>query len=155
MRRKERSIEDPDEIRRILSQGRLIYIALCRSHEPYIVTMNYGFDRERNALYVHCAKEGLKIEFIRDNPRACATVVKDLGYRQGRCEQAYRSLVLRGTMHIAETPEEKKHGLDVLLEHQEENPDPIKRRLHENEDRYEKLVVLRLDIEEITGKAGE
>ena len=50
---------------------------------PYVVTMNYGYDRGGRALYFHCAKEGLKTDFVRENPNVCATVIEDLGYQHG------------------------------------------------------------------------
>ena len=154
VRRKEKEITDAGEMREILASCRLAAVALCRNGEPYIVTMNYGWDAENEALYFHCAHEGQKIDFINANDRVCATVVEDHGYRHGECEHAYRSVVIRGTIGIVEELEEKKHGLKVLLEHQEKEPEPISKRTLPDDGSYGKLGVLKINIENIPGKQG-
>ena len=55
---------------------------------------------------------------------------------------------------IVEELEEKKHGLKVLLEHQEKEPEPIRKRTLPDDGSYGKLGVLKIDIENITGKQG-
>lgn len=154
VRRKEKEISGADEMREILASGRLAAVALCREGEPYIVTMNYGWDADNKTLYFHCAHEGMKIDFIRANDRACATVVEDHGYRHGECDHAYRSVVIRGPIGIVEELEEKKHGLKVLLGHQEKEPEPVRERTLPDDESYGKLSVLRIRIESITGKKG-
>lgn len=154
MRRQEKAIEDPRVFDDILKRGQFAILALCRENEPYAVTMNYGFDASRNTLYFHCAKEGLKIDFIRQNARVCGTVVEDRGYKTGECDHAYRSLVFWGRIAIVDNTEEKKHALDVMIHHLEEDPDPVRRRTLSKEDVTEKVCILRLDIDTISGKQG-
>jgi len=155
MRRKEKEISDPALLREILRRGKWTSIALCEDDEPYVVSLSYGFDAERKALYFHCARTGRKVDACRANPAACATVVEDLGYRAGECEQGYRSLVLHGSLHVVEDLEEKKHGIQVLLGHLEEDPASFLDRLLPTDDKYEKLGVLRFDIRSMTGKQGD
>ena len=152
LRRKEKTISDDSELQRLLQEGKYIILGFCRNDEPYVVTMNYGFDSERNALYFHCAKEGFKLDLIKKNPRVCGTVIEDLGYQTGDCEHAYRSLIIRGTMHVVEDIDEIRHGLELLIDHLEENPAPVKERTFKKPTVLETLLILRLDIESITGK---
>jgi nitroimidazol reductase NimA-like FMN-containing flavoprotein (pyridoxamine 5'-phosphate oxidase superfamily) len=154
MKRTENEITDAAEIDGLILQGRLATLSLCRSGEPYIVTMNYGFDGERMALYFHCAHEGLKIDFIGENPRTCATIVHDMGYKTGKCDHAYRSVVIRGRMHVVRDRGEKKHGLDILIRHQEDDWETVRSRTLPDEQAYDRVCVLRLDIDHITGKEG-
>jgi nitroimidazol reductase NimA-like FMN-containing flavoprotein (pyridoxamine 5'-phosphate oxidase superfamily) len=154
MRRQDREITDPRELREILSLGKYATIALCREGEPYLVTLSCGYDWERQALYFHCAAEGQKIDFIRANPAACATVIRDGGYVMGECAHQYASVIIRGTMSVVEDLEEKKHGLEVLLCHLEDNPDPVRERNFKDGQGYHLVTVLRLDIQEMTGKKG-
>ena len=102
LRRKEKEITDIEELRGIVASARFTAVALCRDGEPYVVTMNHGWDADNEALYFHCAHEGMKIDFIQANDRTCATVVDDRGYRHGECDHAYRSVVIRGTIGIVE-----------------------------------------------------
>ena len=154
MKRKEKEMTDPGAFGDVLKRGKYTTVAMCRNHEPYAVTMNYGYDETRRALYFHCARTGLKIDFIRENPRVCATVIEDLGYKTGKCDHAYRSLVLWGTMATVEEEDEMMHALDILIQHLEEDPVSVRRRALAGADVLERVCILRLDIEDITGKEG-
>ena len=119
-----------------------------------MVTLNFGFDREENALYFHCAPEGLKTEILRANPRVCGTVIEDRGYQTGKCSHAFRTVVFRGKGTIVPDLEGKKRGFRVLVGHLEENPGPILEKVLKDENALAEVCVLRLDLEEITGKQG-
>jgi uncharacterized protein len=154
MNKKEREITDQNALRKILKQGKYVTVSMCRDSEPYIVTLSYGYDQVKNALYFHCALKGLKLDFIKTNPNVCATIIEDRGYKMGNCSQAYRSVVFWGKMYLIKNLKEKEYGMDVLLNHLEDNPKKLKRRNFESEEAYSKVGVLRLDIEEMKGKQG-
>ena len=154
LRRKDKEITDSVRQNDILKNGLFTTLGFCRNNEPYVITMNYGFDSDKNALYFHCAQQGLKLDFIRDNPNVCATVIQDLGYKHGECDHAYRSVVCRGKMSVIEDPKEKRHALEILVHHLEKNPDPIRVQNLEKNESYPKVVILRMDIEEMTEKEG-
>ncbi len=78
--RTERELKDEAEIKAILNKGKFTVISMCRNNEPYIVSLSYGYDVKNNSLYFHCSRKGLKLEFIRENPKVCATVIEDGGY---------------------------------------------------------------------------
>lgn len=154
MRRADREIVDRRELEAVLRGQRYMAVAMCRNSEPYIVTLSYGYSPEENALYFHCAREGLKLDFLRENPTVCATVVEDLGYHAGKCSHAYRSVVVRGQMQVLTDRADKAHGLRVLLVHQEADPDDVGQRLLPDDGAYDGVTVLRLTITELTGKAS-
>jgi nitroimidazol reductase NimA-like FMN-containing flavoprotein (pyridoxamine 5'-phosphate oxidase superfamily) len=154
MQKREREIQDPKTIEEILRQGKYAVIALCRENRPYVMTLSYGYDPTKRALYFHTAHKGLKMEYIQANPAVCATVIEDRGYVMGECAHAYRSVVFQGTMRVVGTLEEKKYGMDVLLGHLEKNPEAVRKRSLANDQAYARAAILRLDILEITGKAS-
>jgi nitroimidazol reductase NimA-like FMN-containing flavoprotein (pyridoxamine 5'-phosphate oxidase superfamily) len=154
MNRKEKEISGREQLIDIIQQGKYASIAMCREGEPYLVTMNYGYDRQRNALYFHCAQKGLKLDFIRANPNACATVIEDRGYKMGECDHAFRSVVFWGTMYLVEDLQEKKRAVEVLLNHLEEDPNRVRQKSLKSDDVYQEVGILRLDIDEMTGKQG-
>ena len=154
LKRADKEITDEAELKAIITRGKYTTVAVCRKSEPYIVTMNYGYDDQKNALYFHAALEGLKLEFIERNPNVCATIIEDLGYQKGECNHHYRSLIIRGQMSIIESLREKKYALDLMIDQLEESPDEVKKKLLKNDDTYKTVSILRLDIEEITGKQG-
>ena len=151
MRRNEKEISSKEELIGILKNGKYTIISLCKGNEPYIITLSYGYDESRHALYFHCAKEGQKIDFIKANPYICGTVIEDNGYEEG-CGQAFRSVVFRGRMEIVDTLEEKKKGLEILINHLEIDPNPTKIKFLKKENTYKTLGMLRLDITDISGK---
>ncbi len=154
MYKKEKEIFDVEVMYDVLKKGQYATISLCENNQPYIVTMNYGYDEKKKALYFHSALKGLKLEILSQNPNACATVMEDHGYKKDECSHAYRSVVFWGTLSIVEELEEKKHGMEILFNHLEKNPDPIRERNFKSEGDYLKVNILRLNIEEITGKQG-
>ena len=108
LRRTDRQIKDAATLESILLQGKYATLALCRGGEPYVVTLSYGYDRNAGALYFHCAGVGLKTDFVRENPNACATVIRDDGYVHDECAHKYASVVIRGQIEIITDPSEKR-----------------------------------------------
>jgi nitroimidazol reductase NimA-like FMN-containing flavoprotein (pyridoxamine 5'-phosphate oxidase superfamily) len=155
MNRRDKEIDQPSLLDEILKHGKFCSIAMCRGEEPYIVTLNYGYDQQRNCLYFHCALKGLKLDFIQANPHVCATVIEDRGYKMGECDHAYRSVVFWGTMHAVEDLQEKKRAIDVMLNHLEDDPERIREKSLKSDEVYQEVGILRLDIDEMTGKEAE
>lgn len=154
MNKQDREIKNPEIKEEIIQRGKYASIALCRDNEPYIVTLSYGYDRRKKALYFHTAQTGLKLDFIRANPQVCATVIEDRGYIMGECGHDYRSVVLFGKIVVVDGLAEKKYGLEVMLQHLEEDPSVVKKKSLKDDQAYARPAILRLDIEDMTGKAG-
>jgi len=152
MTKKERQLKRAAEVWAVIERGRFATLALCRDGEPYLVTMNYGLDSATRSLYLHGAPSGLKLAFIHSNPRVCGTVVEDHGYLMERCSHAYVSAVFWGRIRIVSDAEEKRHGLEVLIDHLEQDPVAVKGRLLSGGDWIKGVTVLCLDVASITGK---
>jgi uncharacterized protein len=150
--RQRNEITDDHEKTQLLIQGNHITIALCDHNLPYIVTLSYGFDRAKNCLYFHCANRGDKLECIRKNPRVCATIIKDNGYIETKCDHDYETLVIRGKMYVVHELAEKKHGLQVLLTHLEKDPRPIFERTIKDDRSYDNVTILKMEMDSIIGK---
>lgn len=153
--RPDREITSTEEIDRLLKKGKYVTIALCRENEPYLVTLSYGYDSENNALYFHAAHEGMKMDFLKANPKVCASILEDGGYVQENCEHHFKTLIIRGTMQIVKDLEEMKHGMHVLLNQLEEKPSDIQRLQLKSEGMFSTMAVLKLSISTIHGKAGK
>lgn len=155
MRREDRNISDQTEILKIIKNAKFSTIGMAKENEPYLVTLSHGYDEKNNVLYFHCANEGKKIDFIKNNSIVCATIIENNGYVDGKCEQHYSSLLIFGKMFIIENIEEKKNGLNVILHHLESEPESILKRNIPNDESYHKIIILKLKIERITGKKGK
>jgi len=65
MRRKDKEITRRSIIDDILDKAFVLHIALLDGNRPYIIPVNFGY--KVNAIYIHCAPEGKKIDLIRKN----------------------------------------------------------------------------------------
>ncbi|HUT66271.1 MAG TPA: pyridoxamine 5'-phosphate oxidase family protein [Spirochaetota bacterium] len=152
MRRKEREIKDLQEIEDIIEKSDVCRIALSDNDVPYIVTMNFGFRKGANpCLFFHCAKEGKKIDMIKCNNLACFQFDIDhaLGKTEVRCNcgMKYRSVVGTGKISFVTEREQKIEALGYLMHHY------VGGHSHQFEEKnLEGTTVLRLDIDEISGK---
>ena len=152
--RPNREISSDSDINDILQRGKFVVISTCRDNEPYIVTLSYGFDAKERSIYVHCAPQGLKIDFFKSNDRICATIIEDGGYAVDECAHNYKTVVFWGDISFVTDLEEKKHGMKILLNHLEKNTDLIQEKLLKSDDYYSKMEVLRINIKQIHAKAG-
>jgi nitroimidazol reductase NimA-like FMN-containing flavoprotein (pyridoxamine 5'-phosphate oxidase superfamily) len=151
----EREIQDQNIIEEILLEGKYAVIAMCRDHQPYLVTLNYGYDASRETLYFHSAPTGLKMDILRNNPLVCATVIRDNGYVTGKCAHAYRSVVMYGRMDTVDDPDEKKHGMQRMLHQLESEPQKMEERLLTRDKFIKQTTMLKLKIDHKRGKEGQ
>lgn len=121
MRRKDREVTNRADIEAILRQCRVARIAFQDEEAPYIVPMNFGYDwkEELPILYFHCAAEGKKLDLLKNCPKV--GVEMDCGHQLVGEEKAcsygflFQSITGWGVAELAETTEEKQHGLERLM----------------------------------------
>jgi len=149
MRRTEREIKDSDEIIEILQKGEICRLGFSVANVPYIVPMNYGYSDGR--LFFHSAKEGRKIDMLRENDRVCFEVEVDtrIVQKQQACrwEMKYRCVMGTGRICEIQDNDEKKEGLSVIMNHYLK-----KDSWTFIDESVDKIVVLKVDINEMTGK---
>lgn len=154
MRRKEREVTDKNEIYDILQRADVCRVAFAVNSVPYIVAMNYGLEQRNDdefTLYFHCAREGKKLDMMRQNNLVCFQVDIDheLHYIPEKvyCTMRYSSVVGMGYLEEVTDEAERVKGLDLLMQHHG----------HEAPMAYPpssmtRTVVLRLKITEISAK---
>jgi nitroimidazol reductase NimA-like FMN-containing flavoprotein (pyridoxamine 5'-phosphate oxidase superfamily) len=152
MRKKDREIKDARELEEILQKADVCRIAFAVDGTPYIVTMNFGYVwKDRLTLYFHCAKEGKKLDLVKRNNMVCFEM--DINHEPVQSENAcdwgmkYRSIVGLGLLESVTNDEEKKRGLDCIMDHY-----GFKGIKEYNEKALGLAEVLRLTATEFTGK---
>jgi uncharacterized protein len=153
VRRKDRQIEDPSAIMYILQRADVCRIAMCDDNVPYIVTMNFGFGKDGSAsLYFHSACEGKKINILKKNNLVCfqADIEHEffLHSTSCGCSMKYQSVVGMGRISFVNDPSEKIEALEAIMTHYTKKSDHVFK-----EEFVKRTMVMRLDIEEISGKA--
>lgn len=154
LRRKEKEIKDKDEIIQILESTKYITISMCRNDEPYLVTLSHGYDKQRNCIYFHCAKEGKKIDYLKKNNKVWGQSLVDKGYVQGKCDHLFATAQFRGRVTFVEDYDEKSHALEVMIRALEDEPAKvIKKQLTKKS--ITGVQIGRIDIEYLSGKKSE
>jgi uncharacterized protein len=152
MRKKDREIKDTKELEEILQKADVCRIAFAVDGVPYIVAMNYGYIwKDRLTLYFHCAKEGKKLELMEKNNMVCfeMDIDHELVEAENACDwgMKYRSIVGLGSLAGITDEEEKKKGLDCIMDHY-----GFSGKKEYNEKVLNLTAVLRLTVTEFTGK---
>jgi len=149
MRRSDKEIKEPDEIKRLLQEPSVCRIAMADGNTPYIVPVNFAV--ADGVLYLHSAKTGRKIEILRKNPSVCfeMDVPGDLVEGDKACQwgMKYKSLIGFGKAVFLESGSEKKKALDLLM----------KKYAGRNDYSYadealDKVQVIGISIDSVSGK---
>ena len=151
LRRQEKEILDKEEMLKIIERNLFFTIALCKDNIPYIVTMNYAFDKKQLCFYFHCANQGKKIGILKSNPSVWGQIIEDKGYLSGQCNHAYISLHFSGIVEFIADIESKQKILSCMVGQFEENPDPVRVK-YINKKKLEEVSVGKIIIKELTGK---
>ena len=149
IRRKEREITDIGELRRILKKTSYVTIALCMNNEPYLVSINHGYDEVNNCLYFHCASEGKKLVYAKANNQVWGQAVLDF-FITDECDYSYTSVHFSGTFQLVSTPEEKQHAMEVLVRQVALNPELKLAKI--NPVKLESTTMVRISINYLSGK---
>lgn len=149
MRRSDKEICDRAEIEEILRRAEVCRIALCDGNRPYLVPMNFAY--RDNALYLHAAREGKKLEIIRANSRVCVEVESDVELVRGgtACDwgMRYRSVVGHGTAVIIDDRDEKIRALEFITEKYTGKHGQLF-----DDRRIDRTAAIRIDLHECAGK---
>ena len=148
MRRSDRAITDPQELESVLREAAVCRMGLCDEGKPYVVPMNYGY--RDGSVFLHSAAEGRKIDILRRNPNVCLEFEKDVELvpAEAACSfsMKYRSVIASGKVVFLEGTEEKSFGLNaIMLQY-------TGREFVFPPQAMEKIVVLRVDLAECSGK---
>ena len=152
MTKRERQVTDPQQIMKIMDEGKVLHLGLAVDNEPYVVPMNYGYTNEDGKLviYLHSAVRGKKLDMMRANPRVFFEIDCDLQPFEGvlPCQygMVYSSVMGKGIATIVEDVEEKKKAMSILMKTQTGKEFTF-------DDRLVSIVaVIRIDVEEYTAK---
>lgn len=116
--------------------------------EPYGVPMSYVFTG--GAVYLHCAREGHKLDNISDVPQVCFTVVGDTEVLPEKFSTKYKSAIVFGKAEVLKDGEEKMQGILALIE--KYSADFLEEGRAYAEHAFAKFKVIKIVPEYITGK---
>ncbi len=153
MRRADRAITNLQEVQDIVRRCMVLRLGLVDGRKPYIVPMNFGavWEGDRLTLYAHSASEGRKVDVIRGNPDVCVQMDTGGELVEGSraCEYGYRyeSLMGTGTAFLVTDLEEKRIGLQALMQQQTGRPFDF------TPADMQSVLVIRIELKEWSAKA--
>jgi nitroimidazol reductase NimA-like FMN-containing flavoprotein (pyridoxamine 5'-phosphate oxidase superfamily) len=153
LRRKDKEINDKEDLKKILKTSTYMTIALSMNNRPYLVSLTHGYDEIRNCLYFHCANEGKKLHYINSNNYVWGQVILDKGYAQGKCTHLYASVHFSGKVSLLDKMEEKRRAMECMIRQIDKNPEKLITNLDINKLRN--TIIGRIDIDYLSGKKSE
>jgi len=154
VRRLDRNIERIEDILSVLDHSKICHLAMVgKENQPYVVPLNFGYEYKRNqlSLYMHCAKEGQKLDILRANPSVCfeADNAGSLitGPQACNYSQKYESVIAFGQAAIVNGFEGKQRGLLCIMQHQTSEKD-----WDFDPQSTSRVEVIRVTVSSITGK---
>lgn len=148
MKRTESEIKDRAEIDSIIRRSQCVRLGLSDDGQPYIVPLSFGYDGE--AIYVHCAKNGRKLDIIRKNNMVCFEFDIVMGVVEAglACSwgMKYQSVIGTGTAQFIEDIESQRKALSLLIAQYSD------REFTFPDEMLNCTAIVRIDIESLTGK---
>lgn len=150
MRRKDKEMTDPDAIVSVIRRSTVCRLGMSDNDQPYVVPMSFGY--KDAAVYFHCAPEGRKMDILRKNPRVCIEFDVDCRLKTGdsACKWGFffQSAIAFGVAAFIEDLTEKQAALDIIMRQYSSEAFTYP------ESALEKIVVIKVSITELTGKAA-
>lgn len=148
MRRKRQQLSEEESVC-ILKKGTAGTLALLGDNGyPYAVPISYVFADGK--LYFHSALSGHKIDAIRNCDKASFCVIDKNDVHPEKYTTYFRSVIAFGCIHIIEDEQEKLATARLLGD--KYNPNQEEALQKELEKGLSRMVMIRFDIEHLTGK---
>ena len=155
MRRSDREVTERSEILRIIEACDALHLAFMDGEYPYVLPMNFGYedDGEKLTIYFHGAKDGRKLELIKNDPHAAFSMSCAHELLPGKVPCAttfkYMSVCGKGLLRMVEG-DERMHALSVIMAHYD------REQAHEFEAKHANAVsIFKMDVESFTGKSRQ
>jgi len=148
IRRQDRAIS-LEESEDLLRKGEFGILSMCSTeNEGYGIPISYVFDHD--TIYFHCAIEGSKLKYLRNNNRVSFCVVGDTKIMPSKFGTLYNSAIAFGEIREIEG-DEKREALMLFLE--KYSSEFIDEGVEYINKLYERVKILKLPIDAITGKS--
>ena len=138
-----------EECERILNRCTSGVLALAGdSGYPYAVPLSYVY--ADGAIIFHSAVEGHKVDAIKRDNRCSFCVIEQDEIKPAEFTTYFRSVIAFGRIHILETADEKVQALRLLGRRYSPGDEPGLQ--HEIDKSLDHVLLLRLDIDHLSGK---
>ena len=114
VRRQDRLLDEA-RARKILASAQYGYMSMIDlDGKPYGVPVNFVWDGD-DAIYIHCAPEGKKIDILECYDHVSFCVVGNINLLPGQFTTEYESIILDCEVTIPTYDEERLHALELIV----------------------------------------
>lgn len=132
----------------ILQRNTSGVLALCgKDMMPYAVPLSHAVDGDR--LIFHCAKEGHKLDLIRENGNASFCVIDQDEVHPERFTTYFRSVIIFGRIRVIEDGSERLEAAKIIGRRCNPDEKALEEELAKG---FSRVVMLEMTIDQITGK---
>lgn len=159
VRRTDREVSDEQWIRSFLHRAAFGHMATVYDGQPFINSNLFAYDEDTHAIYLHTARVGRTQANVMASERVCFTVSE-----MGRLLPAdvalefsveYAGVMVFGTAVLVDDPQEKEHGLQLLLDKYAPHLRPGRDYRSITAEELQRTAVFRISIEQWSGKKKE
>ena len=142
-----KDIVDIDELEEIIRKCNICRVGMVDVDTPYVLAMNFGY--EDQTIWLHCAKEGKKVDILKRNNKVCLEFDADhklfARHENVACSWrfAYRSVLVNGHAIFVEDYDEKIRGLNVFMKN---NTD---KQLEYSKPSVDNILMIKIPVESI------
>lgn len=149
MRRFKQELSRQDCIEVLRQEPRGVLSLIGENGYPYGIPLDHWYDEESGNLYFHGAREGHKIDAVRNCAKASYCVMDQGFRREGEWALNIKSVVLFGQITLVEDQEKALRVCSNLCRKFTEDEEYLKRELKSAGDR---VLCLELRPDHMTGK---
>ena len=149
MRRNKQALSKEECFSLLKNEKRAVLAVNGDDGYPYAIFVNYIFDEKENAIYLHGAKEGHKIDSLKKCDKVCFSIHNDGEKIDGDWAYTVKSVVIFGRASlISDINVTTSKVRDLALKYYPNKEDVEK----EIEGSIKYVQLIKIEIENITGK---
>lgn len=142
-----------EELEAIIKRCKVCHVGMVDVNRPYVLAFNFGY--EDQTIWLHCAKEGRKLDVLKRNNNVCVEFDTDhrlfARHDHVACSwrMAYRSVIVDGEAVFVDDYDEKMKGLGILMKNYSDKEFKYSKPAVDN------IQIIKIPIASITGRSFE
>lgn len=148
-----KDITRQDELLEVINKCKVCHVGFVDNDKPYVLAFNFGFDNHK--IYLHCAKEGYKLNILAKNNKVCVYFDTDhelfARHEDVACSyrMRYRSVQIMGKAFILEDFDQKVNALKIFMKQYSDKFFEFSKPSVDN------VNIICIEIEKMTGRKFE
>ncbi len=148
-----KDIIELSDLEEVIGKCKICRVGMVDGDEPYVLAMNFGY--EDQTVWLHCAKEGKKVEILKRNNKVCLEFDADhklfARHEHVACSWrfAYRSVLIHGNALFVEDYDEKIKGLNIFMKNYSDADFEYSKPSVDN------IFIIKVPVGSITGRSFE